>query len=251
MTTQTGTRMGRRTGMLIGIGAALLALVVLATTAFAAGPGGRFGNRAGNGNDNGNENGGGNFGPQAVVTAVDTGAQTITLAGVPQQIATVKVGANVKLTAIQPDGTSKDAAIGDFKAGSLVRVAVNAQHGGRGGQGGQGTQTPSATVTGLALLPAGQARVEGLVTATSGGTLTIVGMGGLQLTVNTSGATVTRGQNNAASAGDIKVGDRIVAGGTQNGATINATTVRIFDLSNLGRGGANPGGARPTGTASA
>lgn len=242
MAMERGTRMSRRARALIGIGAALLALIVLATTAIAAGPGGRFGNRGGNGSGG---SGDGNFSPEAVVTAVDTGAQTITLAGVPQQIATVKVDANVKLTAIQPDGTSKDAAIGDFKTGSLVRVALNVQRGNR-----QAGQAPAATVQGLSLLPAGQARVEGLVTANNGGTLTIVGMGGLQLTVNTSGAKVTQGQNNAAAnAGDIKVGDRIVASGAQNGTAINATTVRILDLSNLERGGMNPAGARPTGTA--
>ncbi len=243
MAMETGKRMGRRTRVVIGVGAALLALVVLATTAFAAGPGGRFGNRGGMGNGNGN------FGPEAVVTAVDTSAQTITLAGVPQQIAAVKVDATVKLTATQPDGTKKDVAIGDFKAGSLVRVELNVQRGnGRSGQGTTG-QTPTATVKGITLLPAGQARVEGLVTATSGGTLTVVGMGGLQLTVNTSGAKVTKGQNDAAaSAGDIKVGDRITAGGAQSGTTINATTLRILDLSNRGRGGQKPAGMRPAGT---
>src|SRR5690242_13181244 len=100
----TGNRMRTRTRVAIGLGVAILALLVLTTTAFAAGPFGRF--QAGNGKNGNGNMGNRGFGPEAIVTAVDTTAQTITLAGVPQQIATVKVDSNVKLTAIQPDGTA-------------------------------------------------------------------------------------------------------------------------------------------------
>lgn len=231
-----------RKRIVIGIAVAVVALLVVATTVFAAGPG-----RGG-----GAMNGGG-FGPRAVVTAVDTTNQTITLGGLPQQIATVKIDQSVKLVAIQPDGTTKDAAIGDFKAGSLVEVnfTFNGQRGmGRGkGKPNQATQTaqpsqpsqpttqgqPMVTVTQIGLVGAGQVRVEGLVTANSGGTLQIVSGGGLQLTISTTGTTkVTKGPNTAAaSVNDIKVGDRIVADGTQNGATVTATTLRIADLSGM------------------
>jgi hypothetical protein len=243
----TGNRMRTRTRVAIGLGVAILALLVLTTTAFAAGPFGRF--QAGNGNNSNNGHmGNRGFEPEAIVTAVDTTAQTITLAGVPQQMTTVKVDSNVKLTAIQPDGTSKDATIADFKTGALVRVQLNIQRPNRG-NGNNGTppantgNQPAANVSvkGLALLPAGIVHVEGLVTANSNGTIQIVGMGGLQLTVNAGSATITKGQNAAATANDITVGTRIVATGTQSGTTVNATTVRIVDLSALGKGGPKQG----------
>lgn len=246
----TGNRMRTRTRVAIGLGVAVLALLVLTTTAFAAGPFGRF--QAGNGKNGNGNMGNRGFGPEAIVTAVDTTAQTITLAGVPQQIATVKVDSNVKLTAIQPDGTAKDATIADFKTGALVQVQLNIQRPNRGNKGTPpaNTGTPpmaNVSVKGLALLPAGTVHVEGLVTANSNGTVQIVGMGGLQLTVNAGSAKITKGQNTAATAADITVGTRIIATGTQNGTTVNATTVRIIDLSMFGKGGTRPG--KPTATA--
>lgn len=262
---------GTRKRVMIGIVAAIVALLTVATTVFASGFGGRHdfaaptGNAQTGSNQTGNtDRGGRGFGPRAIVTAVDTTKQTITLGGVPQQIATVTINQSVKLVAIQPDGTTKDVTIGDFKVGSLV--AVHFQFNGRGGRGhgagqpgttpnqpGNGSPQPGAapnqpsnnqgqpnvTVTELALVPAGQVRVEGLVTAT-GSTLTIVDGGGLQLTVTpTSGAKVTKGTATA-SVTDIKVGDRITATGTQNGATVNADTLRIFDPSAM-KSGMKPG----------
>ncbi|MGI8854874.1 MAG: hypothetical protein ACR2JW_03910 [Thermomicrobiales bacterium] len=256
------TRMGKRKRIAIGIAVAIVALLALATTAIAAGPGIRGFAAGGSGNTNGAApKGVQNFGPRAVVTAIDATNQTITLGGLPSQIATVKVDQNVKLVAIQPDGTTKPAAFGDFTVGSLVDVHVtfNGDRPGRGkgqpGNNGQGQPStgqapantgqamPNATVTELALAPAGQVRIEGLVTSTTGG-IQIIDGGGLQLTVNATGATVTKGPGNtAASATDIKVGDRIAVGGTQSGATVNATTIRIADLSALGRRGTKPGTA--------
>lgn len=255
---------GTRKRALIGIIVGVVALLTVATTVFAAGSGRHgFIGSADNGqaasNQTGN-NGPGDrgFGPRAIVTAVDTTNQTITLGGLPQQIATVKIDQNVKLVSIQPDGTTKDAAIGDFKTGSLVEVRF--QFNGRNGHGrgpgqpntganpssnGNGQGQPNATVTQLALVPAGQVRIEGLVTAT-GGTLTVVDGGGLQLTVATTGSTkVTKGTATA-GIGDIKVGDRVTATGTQNGATVNAGTVRIFDPSAMRQARTNPGTASPT-----
>ncbi|MDQ2784661.1 MAG: hypothetical protein M3Y58_06630 [Chloroflexota bacterium] len=259
---------GRRKRVMIGIVAAIVALLTVATTVFASGFGGRHGFAAPTGNNQPSNNQMGNnnrgFGPRAIVTAADTTKHTITLGGLPQQIATVTINQNVKLVAIQPDGTTKDAAIGDFTTGSLVEVHF--QFNGRGGRGrgnGQpgmtpnqpgngptqpgttpnqpsnGQGQPNVTVTELALVPAGQVRVEGLVTAT-GNTLTIVDGGGLQLTITPSGsAKVTKGTATA-SGTDIKVGDRITVSGTQNGAGVNADTIRIFDPSAM-RSGMRPG----------
>lgn len=236
MTGTTQTRMSTRKRIGVGVAIAIVALLALGTTAFAAGPGGMRGNKAGHGGMDGN-----GFGLSAVVTAADAGSQTITLGGLPQQIATVKVTSDVKLVAIQPDGTKKDVAFGDFKVGSLVEISMK-----RGGKGStSGTQgQPNVAISELRLVPAGQVMTEGLVVNT-GSTLQIIGHGGLKLNVQTSGSPkVTKGQNDAAaSVGDIKVGDRIAVHGTQSGDTVTATTIRIFDLSALQRGGMRPGAA--------
>jgi len=234
--------MGTRKRVAIGFAIAIVALLVAATAAIAAGPGIR-----GNGPKGQPGNGGANFGPRAVVTAVDATNQTITLGGLPQQVATVKVDQNVKLVAIQADGTTTPATFDKFTVGSLVEVQFKGnRRAGPQTPPANGQNTPTFTVTQLALVPAGQVRVEGLVVSTSSG-IQIVDGGGLQLTVSTSGTTkVTKGSNTAAAVTDIKVGDRIGVSGTQNGATIAANTIRIVDLSALGRGGMKPGAASPT-----
>lgn len=246
------TQTGKRKRIAIGIAIAVVALLALATTAIAAGPGIRSFAAGGSTSTNGTApKGMANFGPRAVVTAIDATNQTITLGGLPQQIATVKVDQSIQLVAVQPDGTTKPAAFTDFKVGSLVDVhfTFNGVRPNRGqGKPGAaqtpvapGQAKPTAAITELALITAGQVHVQGLVTATTGG-LQIIDGGGLQLTINTTGATVTKGAGNAAaSASDIKVGDRIVVGGTQSGATVNATTIRIADLSALGQRGTRPG----------
>jgi hypothetical protein len=261
---------GVRKRVLIGIIAAVVALLTVATTAFAAGFGGRHNFAAPGGNNQpANAQSGSNgprdrgFGPRAIVTAVDTTNQTITLGGLPQQVATVKIDQNVKLVAIQPDGTTKAATITDFKTGSLVEVHFTFN--GRGGKGhgpgkpgsapsqpGTGSAQPMITVTELALVPTGQVHVAGLVTVT-GGTLTIVDGGGLQLTINTASAKVTKGTATA-NITDIKVGDRITVTGTQNGATVNADSIRLFDPSAMKPGmrpGMKPGAGSPAAPPSA
>jgi hypothetical protein len=192
---------------------------------------------------------------------VDTTNQTITLGGLPQQLATIKVDQSVKLVAIQPDGTTKDAAFTDFTTGSLVEVhfQFNGRGNGRGpgkpgnapNQPGNAPNQPSANapkVTELALVPAGQVSVSGLVTTISG-MLTIVDGGGLQLTINAGSAKVTKGTA-AANVTDIKVGDRITVTGTQSGATVNAATIRIFDPSAI-KPGMKPGSGSPVAPPSA
>src|SRR6476620_7684403 len=114
---ESGTRMGKRKRVAIGLAIAIVALLVAATAAIAAGPGMR-----GNSANKPAGNGGANFGPRAVVTAADVTNQTITLGGLPQHVATVKVDANVKLVAIQPDGTTSPATFDKFTVGSLVDV---------------------------------------------------------------------------------------------------------------------------------
>ena len=175
---ESGTPTVKRKRISIGIAVAIVALLALATTAIAAGPGIRGFAAGGSSTANGTAaKGMQNFGPRAVVTAVDATNQTITLGGLPQQIATVKVDQSVKLVAVQPDGTTKDAVLTDFKVGSLVDVhfTSNGVRPGRGqGQPGAGQppanngqpntsqSAPKATVTELALVTAGQVHVQGL-----------------------------------------------------------------------------------------
>jgi hypothetical protein len=260
---------GTRKRLIIGVIAAVVALLTVATTVFAAGFGGRHNFAAPGGNNrpaNGKPGSMGQadrgFGPRAIVTAVDTTNQTITLGGLPQQIATVKVDQTVKLVTIQPDGTTKDATITNFTTGSLVEVhfKFNGRGKGRGpsqpgnapSQPSTGSAQPMVNVTELALVPAGQVHVAGLVTIT-GGTLTIVDSSGLQLTINTANAKVTKGTATA-NVTDIKVGDRIMITGTQNGATVNAATIRLFDPSAMKPGmrpGMKPGAGSPAAPPSA
>lgn len=248
-------RMRTRKRLVIGFALAIVALLAIATTAIAAGPG-RFA-PAGNGNTNGQ----GFHGPRAVITAVDASAQTITLGGLPQQVATVKVTSDVTLVALQADGTTKPATFTNFTVGSVVEVGIKGPGRGAGNPGGNasppsGTQgQPNVTVTQLALVPAGQVRVEGLVLSTGSGSFQILEGGGLKLTVQAGSAKVTTGnQNTAASLTDVKVGSRVSVSGTQSADTVTATDVRIFDLSNLQGRGNRPGMRNPnapTGTGTA
>lgn len=243
-------RMRTRKRLMIGLVMAIVALLAIATTAIAAGPG-RFA-PAGNGKTNGQ--GQGFHGPRAVITAVDASAQTITLGGLPQQVATVKVTSDVTLVALQADGTTKPATFTDFTVGSIVEVGIKGPGRGARNPGGNasppsGTQgQPNVTVTQLALVPAGQVRVDGLVLSTGSGSFQILEGGGLKLTVQAGSAKVTTGnQNTAASLTDVKVGSRVSVSGTQSADTVTATTVRIFDFSNLQGRGNRPGMGKPNG----
>jgi hypothetical protein len=167
-------------------------------------------------------------GIQGVITAVDPNAKTITIAGVPG-VTTVTVDANVKLSARQADGTTKDAAITDFKAGQVVQVRgtidrIQFQPGQR--------PDPSKiklTVTELVADASGIVRGGGIVTAVTGNAFTVNAMGGLTLTVTpASGAKITKADKSAGGAGDIHVGDRISFQGTQQGATVSASDIRVM-----------------------
>src|SRR5262249_33307054 len=131
-------------------------------------------------------------GLQGVVTAVDTNAKTITIAGVPG-VTTVTVDNSVKLSARQADGTTKDAAITDFKAGQVVTVRGRIDR-----SQFQPGQRPDPSmlkliVTELTVDVSGIVRGGGLVTAVSGNSITVSAMGGLTLTVTpASGAKITK-----------------------------------------------------------
>lgn len=186
-------------------------------------------------------------GLEGVVTAVDGTAKTITLAGVPG-VTTVTIDANVKLTAAQPDGTTKAATITDFKAGQIVRV-----HGTVDRSQFQPGQRPNPatiklTVTEIVLPVSGVVRGFGIVTAVSGTTFTVVEMGGLSLSVTpASGATLKKMDGTAFAVGDVKVGDHLGFQGTQSGNAISATNLSLmtagaFGHGNFGRGPAGAGG---------
>jgi hypothetical protein len=167
-------------------------------------------------------------GLQGVVTAIDANAKTITVAGVPG-VTTVTVDANVKLSARQADGTTKDAAITDFKAGQVVQVRGKVDR--SQFQPGQ-RPDPSKiklTVTELVVDVSGVVRGGGIVTAVNGSSITVSAMGGLMLTVTpTSGAKITKADKSAGSASDIHVGDHISFQGTQQGNTVSASDIRVM-----------------------
>lgn len=257
-------RTGRHRRWLLGAGTfvAVLALMLVAGNAFGVSAQGMRGIGPGRMMPNGN-GGNGMMGPfgfghgiRAVVTGVDTGANTITLAGLPQQITTVKLDNTVKLETLQADGTTKPAAIGDFKSGTLVRIGIGRGNGSNGSNGGtQPTGTPGANqgrfgfaINDLAIVPDNIAEVSGLVIANNNGTYTIAADGGLRLTVKTQGnTTYTSARNAAATAADVKVGTRIIVNGTQAPDGITATTVRVMDFSNfpMGNGNGGNGSNRP------
>jgi len=254
--TPAPARTGRHRRWLLGTGAfvAVLALMLFAGNAFgvsAQGPRGMgpgrmmpFGN-GGNGSNGMMGAFGFGHGIRAVVTGVDTGANTITLAGLPQQITTVKVDNTVKLETLQTDGTTKPAAIGDFKSGTLVRIGIGRGNGSNGSA--QPTGTPGANrgrfgfaINDLVIVPDNIAEVSGLVIANNNGTYTIAADGGLRLTVKTQGnTTYTGARNAAATAADVKVGTRIIVNGTQAPDGITATAVRVIDFSNFPMGNGN------------
>ncbi len=191
---------------------------------------------------------------QAVVTNVNAGANTITLAGVPQQIATVQVNSGVTLQVLNPDGTTRAAAIGDFRTGSLVRIGFGRAQ----AAAGAATNTPAAgvgnriaanfAVNQLTLVPDNLASVSGLVLANANGVITVATEGGLRVTVRTAGnTTYTKNNNQAATAADVTVGTRISATGTQGNDGITAATVRVFDLSMLPQGNGQGGQGGPGG----
>lgn len=190
---------------------------------------------------------------QAVVTSVDTGANTITLAGVPQQIATVQVNNGVTLQVLNADGTTRNGAIGDFRSGALVRVGF-----GRGqAQTGAATNTPAAganriaanfAVNRLTLVPDNLATVSGIVTANANGVITVATEGGLRMAVRTAGnTTYTKNNNGAATAADVKVGVRVSATGTQGNDGVTAATVRVFDITALPQANGQGGQGGPRG----
>ncbi len=181
-------------------------------------------------------------GLQGVVTAVDANAKTITLAGIPG-VTTVTIDANVKLTTLKADGTTAAATLADFKAGQVVRVHGKLDR----GQAPPGQRPNPAnfklTVSEITLAPAGMVRGFGLVTATSGGTITVIGMGGLSLTLTpASGATLKKMDGSAFAIGDVKVGDHLMFSGQQNGNAVSASDLRLIPQGSFGTGGFGPGG---------
>ncbi len=194
-------------------------------------------------------------GLQGVVTAVDPAAKTITLAGVPG-VTTVTIDANVKLTMLKADGTTTPATLTDFKPNQIVRVHGKPDR----GQVPPG-QAPNPanfklTVSEITLAPAGLVHGFGLVTIASGNTITVVGMGGLTLTVTpASNATLKKMDGSAFAIGDVKVGDHLMFSGQQNGNAVSASDLRLIPQGSFGKGGffghgsgpGGPGGPRPGG----
>jgi hypothetical protein len=240
-----------RTVLIVGAALALLLVTATAVTAATGWRFGRFQNHAMAGRDQApgmNRPGGqgGMPGIQGVVTALDESAKTVTIAGIPG-VTTVTIDANVKLSAIQADGTTRSAALGDFLPGKVIRVHGKIDR----GQITPGQRPNPAnfklTVTEI-VLQSGVARGFGLVTAVSGNTVTINEMGGLSLTVTPgAGATLKKMDGSTFAMSDIKVGDHLIFSGTQSGNAISASSLRLIAQGSFGPGGfgRGPGGFGP------
>lgn len=230
-----------RTVVIVG---AALALLLVTATAVTAATGWHFGRFQDDDasqeqalKQNPSRGPGGFPGIAGVVTAVDQSAKTITLAGVPS-VTTVTVDASVTLTAEQADGTTKPATLGDFKAGQIVRVHGKIDRGQI--QPGQRPNPANIklTVTEIVLEQSGVVRGFGLVTAVSGNTATVVGMGGLSLAVTpAAGATLKKADGSTFAMTDVKVGDHLMFSGTQSGNAISASDLRLIPQGSFGPGG--------------
>jgi hypothetical protein len=233
-----------RTVLVIGVALALLLVTATAVTAATGWPfsrthyGATAAQKQAPGQGGPTMRGRGGFpGLAGVVTAVDESAKTLTIAGIPG-VTTVTVDANVKLTTMNTDGTTQNAALGDFRAGEVVQV-----HGKIDRSQFQPGQRPDPTkikliVTEIVVPPAGIVRGSGIVTVIKGNTITVVGMGNLALNVTpASGATLKKMDGSTFAVGDIKVGDRLTFRGTQSGDAISASDLRLMPQGSFGKGG--------------
>src|SRR4051812_12030737 len=176
------TRCRGRTLLVIGAALVLLLLTATAVTAAAGWPFSRSHQEAAPAQPPQGGPHGGFPGREGVVTAVDESAKTLTIAGIPG-VTTVTVDTNVKLTAVKPDGTTQNVALGDFRIGQVVRVRGTIDRSQfTPGQRPAPTKI-KLTVTEIIVPPAGVATGAGLVTAVNGNTITVVSMGGLTLKV--------------------------------------------------------------------
>lgn len=257
----------RRAGAIALLGAAaLLSGPIFAPAAQAQGPQGGFGGPGGGG-----PGGGGGFNRRppfafGTVSAIDTGAGTITISGrgggpdqtvqtqgttriVTQAVAAVsdlKKGDTIEVQGVPTGITASSVTIGQSPLSGLGGPGGGGGGGFGGPGGGGGFGGPSA-----AAAPAA-ANATGTVTSTSPLTISLSSTASLVLKMDPS-AKVTK--YTTATLSSIKVGDRILGIGTANDdGSFAATTVAVnMDTSVLGRalgggfgrgrrGGGGPGG---------
>jgi hypothetical protein len=256
-TTMKTIQLSRKTATLAVLGAAAALLAPIAAhPALAQGPQGGFGGPGGGGRGGFGGQGGFNRRPPVAygtVTAVDTGAGTITISG---------RGGGADQT-IQTQGTTQivsqvAASVSDLKKGDMIQVqgvptgitASSLSIGqsplaglggpGGGGFGGPGGPPPPGGGTGAAAAPA-TASATGTVTGTSPLTISLSSTASLTLKMDPN-AKVTKYMPVTVST--IKVGDRVLAIGTANDdGSFAATTVALnLDMSTLGGFGGRGGG---------
>lgn len=252
--------LSRRTATLAVLGtAALLLAPITMSPAQAQAPQGGFGGPGGGGQ--------GGFGRRApfaygTVTAVDSGAGTITISG---------RGGGPDQT-IQTQGTTKFvsqvvAAVSDLKKGDTIQVQGvptgitasslsigNSPLTGLGGPGGGFGGPPSGGGGGFggpgATPPPATASATGIVTSTSPLTISLSSTASLTLKM-ASDAKVTK--YSTVTLSSIKVGDRVLSIGTANDdGSFAATTVALnMDMSALGQGRGGFGARRGAGRGAA
>ncbi len=246
----------RRAGAFALLGAAALMTGPIFAPAAHAQQGG-FGGPGGGGGFGGGQGGGGfNRRPpfaSGTVTAVDSGAGTITISGRgggPDQ--TIQTQGTTSIV------TQTTAAVSDLKKGDTIEVqgmptGITASSvtigqspfaglGGPGGPGGPGGGGPGGGFggPGAAAAPA-TASAKGTVTGTSPLTISLSSTASLVLKMDPS-AKVTKYTTETLSA--VKVGDRVMGIGTANDdGTFAATTVAVnVDMAAFGQGRGGYGG---------
>jgi hypothetical protein len=205
--------------MIVGLAAA--GSLALAMTASAAAP------TAVNGQWRGGMRLGQIPGVVGTVSAVNGNTITVTgKAGFKSTTATTYTvdATNAKVTKNNAAGTVSSIAVGDMisvqgtvNGTDVTATAIRDGQFGKGFKGGVKGQMP-------AFQGNGQPVVVGKIATINGTTLTITNNGNVSYMIDAASAKITQGQNTI-NAGDLKVGDTVIAQGTVNGTSVTAVSV--------------------------
>jgi Domain of unknown function (DUF5666) len=238
--------MKNKLGILIA-GASIAGSLLVAGTAFAAGPQGIYGpqnqgqgqGQMWGGRQGGPEMGGMRPGVFGSVTAISGDTLTVQSKGFGRNASstpatTYTVDAS-SATVFKDNATSTLSSVavgdtvmvqgtvsGDSVTATTIRDGLVPQMGGmpgRGGMGGHASSTPPYIPQGN-----GEPVVGGSVTAISGSTLTITNQAGATYTIDASSAAVSdKGATSTVSS--IAVGDNVVVQGSVNGSSVTASSI--------------------------
>jgi hypothetical protein len=146
-------------------------------------------------------------GTTSTTYTVDATNATVTKAGVNSSVSNISVGDTVMVA-------------GTVNGTSVVATTINDGVGGVERTSKTSNKTPPTSV----VKGNGQPVIGGAVTAISGNTLTVTNKSNVTYTVDTTNATIEKG-NVASSTSAIAVGDNVIVQGTVNGNAVVASSV--------------------------